>query len=51
MRVMRDYEYMHVFRGRQFKRKLILFHTEMIAAYFLWGNVLLKGELQIDAQN
>ena len=29
--------------------KLLLFHTEMISAQFLWRNVLL-GELQIDAK-
>ena len=29
----------------------IAFHTEMISASFLLGNVLLGGELQIDAKN
>ena len=29
-----------------FCEKLLSFHTEMILALFLWGNVLLRGELQ-----
>ena len=36
---------------KTFMWKLLLFHTEMISAYFLWGNVLLGGDLQIDAKN
>ena len=31
--------------------KLLLFHTEMSSAKFLWGNVLLGGELQMDVKN
>ena len=27
--------------------KLLSFHKEMISAWFLWGNVLIRGELQI----
>ena len=29
--------------------KVALFHTEMISAQFLWGNMLLRGELQYRA--
>ena len=32
-------------------KKLSSFHKEIISALFLWGNVLLRGELQIDAIN
>ena len=32
-------------------KKLLSFHKEMISALFLWGNVLLRGELQRDATN
>ena len=35
----------------EFMWKLLLFHTEMISAKFLLGNVLLGGELQIDKKN
>ena len=31
--------------------KLLLFHTEMLPAKFLWGSVLLRGELQKYAKN
>ena len=31
--------------------KLLSFHKEMISAWFLWGNVLLRGELQKDTIN
>ena len=30
---------------------MLLFHTEMISAEFFWENVLLRGKLQIDANN
>ena len=30
---------------------LLSFHKEMISAKFLWGNVLLTGDLQVDAIN
>ena len=33
-------------RVREFSVKLLLFHTEMLPAKFLWGSVLLRGELQ-----
>ena len=32
-------------------KKRFSFHKEMISAYFLWGNVLLGGELQKDEKN
>ena len=32
-------------------KKLISLHKKMILAYFLWGNLLLRGEVQIDAIN
>ena len=35
---------------RNFMQKLLLFHTEKISAQFLWGNVLLGGELQTDTK-
>ena len=31
--------------------KSLSFHKEMISAWFFWGNVLFRGELQIDAIN
>ena len=31
--------------------QLLSFHKEMISARFLWRNMLLRGELQIDAIN
>ena len=36
---------------QQFMWKLILFHTKMISAQFLQGNVLLRWELQVDVTN
>ena len=33
------------------KKKMLLSHTEMISVKFLLENVLLSGELQIDAFN
>ena len=33
-------------RVREFLWKLLSFHTEMISAQFLWGIVLLRGELR-----
>ena len=38
-------------RVRDFLWKLLSFHTEMVPAQFLWGNVLLRGELQKYATN
>ena len=38
-------------RVRDLCKKLLSFHKEMISASFLWGNVILRGELQIDAIN
>ena len=35
---------------REFMWKSLLFHTDMISE-FLWANVLLGGELQIDPNN
>ena len=37
-------------RRQDFMRKLLLFHTEIISAWFLCRNVLLKGELPNDAK-
>ena len=34
-------------RVRDFLWKLFSFHTEMISASFLWGSVLLRGELHM----
>ena len=30
---------------------MLSFHKEMISAKFLWGNVVLMGELHIDVMN
>ena len=38
-------------RVRDFLWKLLSFHTEMVPAQFLWGNVLLREELQKYATN
>ena len=38
-------------RVRGFLWKLLSFHTEMISALFLWGIVLLRGELRKYAKN
>ena len=35
---------------KTFTWKVLLFHSEIICAYFLWEHVLLWGELQIDAK-
>ena len=35
---------------REFMLIWLLFHEEMISAYFLWGNALLGGKQQIDAK-
>ena len=60
LQVMHDYVYWHcsidfcVKSSLVYKtlcKKLLSFHKEMISASFLWGNVLLKGELQIDTLN
>ena len=38
-------------RTREFMGKLHLFHLEMIYAQFIWGNVILREELQTDVKN
>ena len=59
----RSYEWLCVFhcfhrllcwiksRVRAFLQKLLLFHTEKISALFLWGCVLLRGELRKYVKN
>ena len=51
--VMHDYVHWHCSYSYwwEFMGKLLLFLTEMISASSLWGNVLLRGELQIHAKN
>ena len=60
LQVLHDYVYWHCSIDYCVKLSLVdetlcqkwfSFHKEMISALFLWGNVLLRGELQIDANN
>ena len=41
-----DYCVEYILVYESFLWKLLLFHTEMLPAKFLWGSVLLRGELQ-----